>query len=259
MPDGRVFISGNGAPQIFDPEMLRFTAVGPMVTDRIDAALALLHDGRVLIAGGVDARSQESLPSAEVFDPATGAFTPTGSPTTTPGPWEGIATLPDGRVLLAGSVSEIYDPGTGTFSFAGRNDAFEARMAIVTQDGRVIVLGRTHISAKGYAATWDPASKRFEPLLMTAPGYVIDRASLLDDGRILVMGGDSGLRWAGVYDLATHEIKKIDPPAAWWPTVTRLDDGRVLFVGGVNDWNLRLCETHGCVLSPAVKTVEIFQ
>ena len=257
--DGRVFITGSGAPQIFDAETLRFTAVGPMVTERIDPALALLHDGRVLLAGGLDARSQEPLPSAELFDPATGTFSATGSPTTAPGPWEGIAALPDGRVLLAGSVSEIYDPETGTFSFAGRNDAFEARMAIVTQDSRVIVLGRSYISAKGFAATWDPASGTFVPLLTTAPGYVIDRASLLDDGRILVMGGDSGLRWAGVYDLETHETKKITPPNAWWPTVARLTDGRVLFVGGVNDWNLRLCPTHGCVLSPAVRTVEIFQ
>ncbi|HET9083047.1 MAG TPA: hypothetical protein VFN41_01490, partial [Candidatus Limnocylindrales bacterium] len=50
LSDERVFITGNGAPQIFDPETLDFTAIGPMVTDRIDPALALLHDGRVLIA-----------------------------------------------------------------------------------------------------------------------------------------------------------------------------------------------------------------
>jgi hypothetical protein len=73
LPDGRVFVTGNGAPQIFDPRTLQFTAVGPMVVDRTDPALALLHDGRVLIAGGRDS-NDVWLPSAELFDPATSSF-----------------------------------------------------------------------------------------------------------------------------------------------------------------------------------------
>ena len=259
--DGRVFMTGSGAPQIFDPETLQFSAVGPMVAFRTDPALALLHDGRVLIASGLDSYG-ESLSSAELFDPATGTFSATGSSTTVgaASPWEAIATLPDGRVLMAENVAQVYDPTTGAFSPAGRNDAFRATTAIVTQDGRVVVLGRSGVGTKtGRAATWDPATGTFAEVLTTVPGYPIDRAALLDDGRILVTGGDSGLRWAGVYDLETHETKKIGPPKAWWPTVARLTDGRLMFIGGVSDWNLRLCATHGCVLSPAVKTVEIFQ
>ena len=259
--DGRVFVTGNGAPQIFDPRTLQFTAVGPMVAERTDPALALLHDGRVLIASGLDS-NREWLLSAELFDPATHTFSATGSMATVgPAyPWEAIATLPDGRVFMAENGATVYDPTTGTFSAAGRNDVFGASTAMVTQDGRVVVVGKSGIGTRtGHAAIWEPASGTFTEALTTAPGYVIDRATLLDDGRILVMGGDSGLRWAGVYDLKTSETKKITPPKAWWPSVAKLTDGRVMFVGGVNDWKLRLCPEYGCVSSPAVKTVEIFE
>jgi hypothetical protein len=174
--------------------------------------------------------------------------------------WGAVATLPDGRVFLGESVVTVYDPTTGTFSPGGRHDAFRDWRVIVTHDGRVVVLGRSGIGTRtGHAATWDQATGAFTDVLTTVPGYTIDDATLLDDGRILVIGGNQGLRWAGVYDMATNEVKKIDPSKAWWPTVTRLDDGRVMFVGGANDWRLRLCETLGCVMSPAVKTVEIFQ
>src|SRR3954471_13936529 len=142
LSDGRVFVTGNGAPQIFDPRTLQFTAVGPMVTERTDPALALLHDGRVLIASGWDSNG-EWLAAAELFDPATGTFSTTGPMATagTASPWGATATLPDGRVFMAGGVAEVYDPATGAFSAAGRNDVFGASTAMVTEDGRVVVVG----------------------------------------------------------------------------------------------------------------------
>jgi hypothetical protein len=65
-------------------------------------AAAELADGRVLVAGGEN--NDLGLASADLFDPATGSFSPAASMTT--GRWFGVAVaLTDGRVLVAGGLS----------------------------------------------------------------------------------------------------------------------------------------------------------
>jgi Kelch motif len=61
---------------VFDPRTEAFSATGSMTTARAGAVAAPLPDGRVLIAGGFD--SGNELSSAEVYDPSTGTFSPTG-------------------------------------------------------------------------------------------------------------------------------------------------------------------------------------
>jgi hypothetical protein len=80
----------------------------------------MLSDGRVLVAGGeVDLRNNP-LSSTEIYDLATGRWSPTGS-MSRPRQNHTATLLSDGKVLVAGgwdddeqtSTAEVYDSGTG--------------------------------------------------------------------------------------------------------------------------------------------------
>ncbi len=105
---------------------------------------ASLADGRVLLIGGF-----YSDTSADLYDPATGAFSRTGS-TAQPHHSGTASVLTDGRVLVAGGrgevgavgLAEVYDPATGSFSPAGTlAQARSDHTATLLADGRVLLAG----------------------------------------------------------------------------------------------------------------------
>src|SRR3954454_3062805 len=90
LPDGRVLVAGGfyddgggdhylSSAEVFNPTNGAFSSagIGAMSTPRRGAVAARLPDRRVLGAGGsYNDGVDPYLASAEVFDPATGAFTP---------------------------------------------------------------------------------------------------------------------------------------------------------------------------------------
>jgi Galactose oxidase, central domain len=124
-----------------------FTGTGSMTTGRAGHGAVLLRDGKVLVVGGwgYDGRQGGALDSAELYDPSTGKFTPTGSMMTPR--WGPTATLlTDGRVLVAGGLrhnsAELYDPSTGTFSPTGDMTSMRhGHAAILLQNGKVLIAG----------------------------------------------------------------------------------------------------------------------
>jgi hypothetical protein len=66
--------------------------------------MAALLDGRVLVVGGVDP-AYRVMATAEIYDPATGRWQPTGRLATAV-MWPAMAVLRDGRVVVAGGALE---------------------------------------------------------------------------------------------------------------------------------------------------------
>jgi WD40 repeat protein len=159
LADGRVLVTGGAADnglcltsaELYDPKTGTFSPTGPMGTGRCGYTATAIGDGRVLIAGGADnyAYGFALRASAELYDPKTGTFSPTGSMAVAR-TLQTATRLSDGRVLVAGggtqssglASAELYDPKTGTFSPTGPTGTGRCgNTATAIGDGRVLVTG----------------------------------------------------------------------------------------------------------------------
>jgi Kelch motif/Galactose oxidase, central domain len=212
LPDGRVLIVGGedsvgdavATAELYDPKAGTFSPTGPMATPRAFHTATLLADGRVLIAGGnAGTWSYDGpfLASAEIYNPRTGAFSPTGS-MATPRAWHTATLLADGRVLVAGgenhrtdlASAEIYNPKTGKFTPTGSMAVGRVyHAAALLSDGRVLVAGGGSDYSGGKflssAEIYNPQTGTW-----TATGSMADQrnlltATLLTNGQVLVAGG----------------------------------------------------------------------
>jgi uncharacterized protein (TIGR03437 family) len=125
LPNGEVLVAGGagvgGTAELFDPATLAFIVTGSMNNpSRTGSRSALLSSGQVLVAGGWNLNGTStavSTASAELYNPATGTFEPTGSMGTPRDTFEATLLL-DGRFLAAGgadtetnvALAEIYTP-----------------------------------------------------------------------------------------------------------------------------------------------------
>jgi hypothetical protein len=249
LADGRVLVAGGHDPtnfdvvtvlhsaEIFDPRTGTFSPTGSMTVPRDDAASAPLPDGRVLIAGGNNTdQPSHALKSAEIFDPATGSFTPTGDMSVARN--EPVAApLPDGRVLVAGGdfyeeSAEIFDPRTGTFSPTGSMAIHrDGAVAAPLPYGRVVVLGGTLDQS---AEIFDAATGRFNLTGGPTPTLWTAAAAPLPDGRVLVAGGGQDFGVSGrIFDplTATFASTPSMTTGRYEPAAAPLADGRVLVAG----------------------------
>jgi hypothetical protein len=211
--DGRVLLAGGGGgvrngttsaqADVFDPATSRFVAAGAMSIPRLAFTATLLGDGRVLVVGGgTGPDGQLTTATAELFDPDSLSFAPTGS-MLTPRVGHSATLLSDGRVLIAGgwdsdsnalASAEIYDPATGTFTAAGSMGVARAwPVAAPLADGTVLIAGGTSdtdtFAALASAEIYDPATDSFAPTGSMAVGRYQASATRLGDGTVLVAGG----------------------------------------------------------------------
>ena len=215
---------------------LTSTRVGDMVQPRSGHTATLLEDGRVLLTGGhtmIDgSEGGYGGATAELYDPATRTFVPTGSML------EGrvahsAVLLRDGRVLIVGGNrkqvrAELYDPATGSFEVtdwlrSGQLILSATRLA----SGEVLVVGQE------YAEVYDPATGTFRAAGPYALPVFSDVAATLQDGRVLLAGGPV----SQIYEPSTNTFRPGGETGMIWvelQTLTLLHDGRVLMAGGMN-------------------------
>lgn len=254
LTDGRVLLLAEcgTAAQLYDAVNGTFTTTGSLSAQRFGKAVTLLSDGRVLVTGGYDCVSSgpEGISaSAEIYDPATGAFKPTGAMKVAR-EFHTATLLDDGRVLITGGVSssrvlstaEVFDPATDTFRTTGSMSAFrDHHTATLLPDGRVLIVGG---GGEGYASSksadlYDVATGNFHATGSMREGRWLHTASLLLDGRVLVVGGrsprDSVYRTAEMYDARTGTFRPAGSmrDGRQQHTTTVLPDGRVFIAGGI--------------------------
>jgi hypothetical protein len=237
-----------------------FIPTGSMSTPRMDHTATLLLNGKVLIAGGAlsfSINGNRVSASAELYDPATGTFAPTGN-MTTPRFSHTATLLADGKVLIAGGITsgeaqflataELYDPATSMFTPTGSMTSPRGCSSTLLADGKVLVTGCASPSNSAAAELYDPASGMFA-MIGTPPyppdferGYV---NTLLADNRLLITGGCE----AQLFDPVTGTFTVTGgmtgrcgtycrgpfPCSFYFYTATLLPNGTVLFLGSGED------------------------
>ena len=257
LPNGMVLIAGGedcnsacvyySSAEMYDPTSGTFSpTAGNLATPYAGAAAVLLNTGKVLLAGGSpDGTNLNSF--AELYDPATGLFTQTG---TMVNPREVFTAtlLQNGKVLFAGgklisrattSAAEIYDPSTGTFAATGSlNIGRASQTASLLLNGKVLIAGgRSALPFLASAELYDPGTGTFSLTGNLQEARVDHIATVLPNGTVQVAAGTGGQ--------LLGSIETYDPAAGVFTSqsvfmnvartghgTTQLADGRVLLTGG---------------------------
>jgi uncharacterized repeat protein (TIGR01451 family) len=272
LPDGRVLVAGGydesgaalGSSEVYDPAAGTWSLTGPLITARTSHTATRLSDGRVLITGGaVGDWSNETtgetdllviIATAELYDPASGTWSPTDTMGTARR-YHTATRLSDGRVLVAGGISEssdgstaggyggpmgaaeIYDPAVGTWSWTGSMSiAHAVHTATLLADGRVLVAGGGSNSMT-IAEIYNPAAGTWSLTGSMSTGRYAHTASRLSDGRVLVTGDPFALARTEIYDpaLGTWSPAARLSTVRYSHTATLLSDNRVLVTGGFTE------------------------
>jgi hypothetical protein len=197
----------------------------------------------VLVAGGWNGAY---LSTAELYDPAIGTWTATGSMVHKRNSHTATL-LPSGKVLVAGGFNasgsltsaELYDPAGGTWTVTGRlGTARDRHTATLLSSGKVLVAGGLDISGSlSSAELYDPATGTWTPTGSVSIVRDSHTATLLPSGKVLVAGGYDGSN-------SLSSVELYDPTAGTWTTTgslataraehtaTLLPSGTVLVAGG---------------------------
>lgn len=277
LQDGTVLVVGgvgfNGVHKQSDrylPQERRFVPGPSLNTGRMQHAATLLPSGKLLVSGGYDITAPGTqfdpvFKSTEIYDPASAKFS------AGPDMWfprrSHVATLlKDGRVLITGGIqlrgngfgasgnTEIYDPVANQFVMGQRliESGRWLHTATLLRDGRVLIAGgrsnncssNCPIFSLNSAEIFDPSTGLFTTTGTLNIGRFGHSATLLPDGRVMILGGTTTeeigpsqqVQTAEVYDPTTGEFHFLGYTALGrgLHALVQLNNGRYLLVGGYN-------------------------
>ncbi len=249
LPDGRILVAGGYDRRVilltnpsregvqlipvagslfFNPASSAWTAGAALAQARFGHLAVALRGGRVLVVGGSDPlHSEQVLTSAELFDPASGRWTPAGSLEAGRSQFT-LTTLIDGRALLAGGIAAdgytvlrstlLYDPTTNQWSPGPElASARSGHAAAVLADGRVLITGGADQAARlASSELFDPAANSWSATGALATARSNHLAIPLSNGRILVVGGSGSrdvLASAELFDPSAKGVPAAPKPA----------------------------------------------
>jgi N-acetylneuraminic acid mutarotase len=150
--------------ELYNPATGTWALTGSLNTPRDGHQAVRLATGQVLVVDGEDISSAGTfqLNSTEVYDPATGTWTTTGTTFHDGNAPFSVTLLGTGKVLIAGGVTgvypnehitsaaEVYDPATSASAFTGsmnvpRND----QSATLLPNGQVLAAGGQSTTSNG--------------------------------------------------------------------------------------------------------------
>lgn len=284
--NGKVLVAGGVSAgvntELYDPVTNSWTATSNSMTyARFDHTATLLPNGKVLVTGGYDVAAAianagtsnyvvPSMTSAELYDPATGLWTPAGN-MAYPRAKHTATLLASGKVLIAGGVSatssysttysacELYDPVSNTWSTTGSmSQGRNSHTATLMPDGKVLVTGGDKnygnitngtitLVPTNTAELYDPTigGGAWSTVASMATARLQQNATLLNDGRVLIAGGQDGSN--SLSSVETFTAPTAGNANGTWTTVasmkwarklftsTLLSSGNVLVTGGENN------------------------
>ncbi len=215
-PDPTVCVTTLATAEIYNPSTGQWKTAGEMTIPRSFHTTTLLANGKVLATGGrihtgPDYFDLKAIADADLYDPATGKWSATGTMTISRTD-HSASLLPNGQVLVAGgetvdfngvtvASAELYNPLTGNWTATGSMLlSRERHTAHVLQNGQVLVAGGDFYDGVNFGALsecelYDPTLGTWSATASMSTSRFGARAALLRDGRVLEAGGDTDVNF----------------------------------------------------------------
>jgi hypothetical protein len=223
--------------EIYTPATGKWSPTGTMSKPRSDASTqAVTVPGagqRFLIAGGASG-SGSYQSTAELYDPVSGTWTPTGAMSVAR-TQATMNALPSGLALVTGGFggailqsAETYDPATQSWTSTGQMmSARYQHSAVVLPGGDVLVAGGQTPSVGTSVAV--ATAERYHAGQWTSVAPMHDTrtafsAVLLPNAQVLAIGGSFGMS-----SQTTTHTELFDPAQGTWTPAGDLTTGRTFF------------------------------